>query len=384
MSLSVAGHGDAIGKAEQDMNPRTRFAVARPAHRRAAAFAAVLLAAGALTAFATAEQPQATSGSEEPAELPVHTIALAWVANVEYAPYYIAEQDGLWEAEGFATEITAGGPNAPTGIQLVTSGKADFATANNIYDVVVANQGGADLVILGAGLQRPMQSIISPADAPIKSLKDLEGKTVGVQATAAGALLQSAMTAQGLDPNSVEFVTVGTDAAALADGAVDAFVGYAANHPVLLKARGFDTYVLSWGDIGFPDYGDVAIVDRAFLEANRDLVVGYMRGLVQGYELNAEDPAVGAALAVDVYGVDLGLELDHQIAVNKIFIEAAQSDLTREKGLMWIDLDRVRDEVYPGFKTAGTLDPATLPDPKTFIDLSVLEEAFGGKTTISG
>jgi hypothetical protein len=91
------------------------------------------------------------------------------------------------------------------------------------------------------------------------------------------------------------------------------------------------------------------------------------------------DPEEGAHLAVEEYGADLGLDLDQSIRENGKQIELQQSDLTEEKGLLWMDPEFMAGPVFEGIRATGR---DRLPEVDQLVDLSFLEEAYDGRTSL--
>ena len=177
----------------------------------------------------------------------------------------------------------------------------------------------------------------------------------------------------GLEPD-YEFLPVGFDIAPLVDGQGVAYTAYATNQPIALEAEyglAPDDYVVTmYSDLGLPLYGNIIYGDAAYVEEHAELMEGFLRASVRGWQENGADPAVGAQLAVDVYGADLGLDLEQQTRENML----QQELVVGEYGdpLLWMDADLMSELMYPGLTAAGY---AGLPSPDTYIDMSYLEAA---------
>src|SRR3954451_15193090 len=91
------------------------------------------------------------------------------------------------------------------------SGEADLCIASGFSQVLPAMERGGRLKVL-AGSEVLLLHLVYTWRPEIKSLKDLEGRTVGTGSP--GALLHSIMVAlmrkQGVDPAKVNFVNVGS------------------------------------------------------------------------------------------------------------------------------------------------------------------------------
>ncbi len=343
----------------------------------AAGLAAVLsITAGCSSAVTSGSGGSATGadedeGTQSGAVSPL-TVAFAWIANAHYAPFYVSKDDGFFEDHGLDVDFIPSGLNAPTASQQVVTGNAQVGVASKFSDVIQANADGADLVVLGCGFQRQVQSVITPKGHPVKKLQDLVGLKIGHQSPTDRIVFEGMAKNEGL---TLDLVQVGTDPTVLKDGTVDAYIGYAANAAVALELGGFPVDTTLVGDLGWHDYGDCLIVSRDYLEQNRELLVGFLAALTQGYEADVADPEPGAKAAVDTYGADMGLSLDAELAGQKFYIEAMQSEYADEHGLMSMDLDYVKDTVYPFLSDYLGYKPDQLPEPDTYIDLSLLEEA---------
>ena len=99
-----------------------------------------------------------------------------WFPQAEQGGYYQALAKGFYREAGLAVEIRPGGNAA--GIKLpVAKGEADFGM-NRSDDVMVAASRGLPLVMVAATFQHDPQALLVHADSPVKSFKDLQGRTV--------------------------------------------------------------------------------------------------------------------------------------------------------------------------------------------------------------
>ena len=58
---------------------------------------------------------------------------------------------------------------------------------------------------------------------------------------------------------------------------------------------------------------------------------------------------------------------------NLIQAEYMESDLTREKGLFWVDAGIMEREMYPSLRAGGLVD---LPDAKSLVDTRALDAVY--------
>lgn len=302
--------------------------------------------------------------------------AFAWVKNVEWAGWWLADDRGFFAEAGIAPGFIGGGPNAPEATQVLEAGEAQLGTASDTLRIIEAVAQGSDLVMIAAVLQ---QSPLGMAwlDPEIETLEDMLGRRIGGSPDSP-INIDAALAVNGL-PTDYEFVPIGFDPAPLANGEVDAIVCFVTNQPTTLELQGLEPISRTFSEFGTPLYADAIIGKRDYLDENRELVVGYLRAVIQGWELNMQDPEPGARLAVEEYGADLGLDLEQSVRENERQIELQTSDVTEERGLLWMDRDYMAGPVFEGVRATGRDE---LPEVDQLMDLSFLEEAYDGATSL--
>ena len=120
----------------------------------------------------------APDGKLEKTELNVGVLPLA-----DYAAVYWADQKGLFKKEGLTVNLEPiqGGP---IGIQKVAAGELDYAIANTISaSISQAQNAPVTDVAFTASLGKGSGFIFAKPDSPIKTIDDLNGKTVGTNTT---------------------------------------------------------------------------------------------------------------------------------------------------------------------------------------------------------
>ncbi|MEV3962142.1 ABC transporter substrate-binding protein [Nocardia sp. NPDC050193] len=144
--------------------------------------AAALLAGSALVLSSCSGSGErtaaATDGTLEQTEVSVGVLPLA-----DYAAVYWADEKGYFEKEGLTVtlEPIQGGP---IGIQKVASGELDFSIANSISAAIAqSRKTPITTVAHTASLGDGSGILYVKPDSPIRSLADINGKTVGVNTT---------------------------------------------------------------------------------------------------------------------------------------------------------------------------------------------------------
>jgi ABC-type nitrate/sulfonate/bicarbonate transport system substrate-binding protein len=318
-----------------------------------------------LAACAGSSSPEGSTGS---AALTPATVdfQLSWLHSVEWGGTYLAEENGYFADQALTVNLLPGGPSTAA-VPVVVSGKATIgvSTANAIAAAVAE---GADLKIIGAEYQRSPWAIISAAAAPLTTPADIIGKRIGVSASSEPAW-NAFLALNHIDPSQVTKVPLGFDLAPLIAGEVDGALGYDAEAPVTLAAKGFAAYSMPFADFGFNVVSHSYFVTSETLASQRDVLERFLTAQIQGLQAFLADSDPAADLAVSKYASDLGLNLDAQRKQGerqKALISTAETD---KNGLLYVTPAMV-DLNLASFTAMGISANAGL------FDMSLLDEVY--------
>lgn len=229
-------------------------------------------------------------------------LTVAAIAIVDVAPLYLAKAKGLFTEQGLDVTVqnTQGGAESVPG---VVSGQYQFAFAN-IISLVLGHAKGLPLKIVAAGNFSTGQpedfgGILVPAGSPVKTLKDLEGKTVSVNQinNIGGVTVRAAMRKAGGDPDKINFIEVRFPEmpAALGQKRVDAAWVV---EPFLTVARNQGATVLDWN---FADTAPHLMIAAYFTttdyaKANPDVVKRFTAAMNKGLSYASEHPDEARAI----------------------------------------------------------------------------------------
>lgn len=322
-----------------------------------------------------------SSGGGSGGNLTTMRYQLDWIKNSEFAGFYVADSEGYYKAEGITPKFLPGADVA-SHEAVVAGGGAEVGTSSFLSRIVDAVNSGADLVVLGAGFQQSPIGLMSMSKNPVTTAKDILGKKIGLQEGATSEI-KLILQLNGLDPNDWTEVPVGYDPTPLLHGQVDAYYAYLTNQPLIFEDMGLkegkDFEVVSFQDLGWYQYGFLFITKRSYLDQNRDKALGFLRATIKGWERTIEDPKLGIELTMNTYGKNLGLKEHTETATLNAQLPLMQSDLTKEKGIYWMDLDLLAGKMYDALRKGGR---TKLPDPDKLVDLSVLKDIYGDKNTL--
>jgi ABC-type nitrate/sulfonate/bicarbonate transport system substrate-binding protein len=325
---------------------------------------------GATTTAASATSAAETTAGSTPAVTGKLTTVFSWVPDIEWAAWYLAESKGFFANHGVESTLLHGGPNTPAVVQVIAAGDGNIGLSGDELEILHANATGADYVAVAAMYQRSPFGYCWLPESGIKTAADLVGKRIGAP-QGDQIRIDAIFKINGL-PADYEFIPMSFDPQPLADKEMDVITCYVTNQPIQLQAKGVATESAPFSDFGLPSYGDVIFVSKAFLDANRDLVVNYLAALLQGVDANIADPMEVVPILVSEYGADNEIDEDYAKAGNPAYIALMPSDFTEANGLLSMDPEYLETKVWPGLEAAGETN---LPDVATFLDPTVLADA---------
>jgi NitT/TauT family transport system substrate-binding protein len=230
-------------------------------------------------------------GSEECDELDEVRVQLQWVAQSQFAGYFVANDLGFYEDECLDVEILEGAVEIVPQTVLATGG-AEFGLAW-VPKALVSREQGADIVNIAQVFERSGTLEVSFADSGIESPEDWAGKTVGNWGFGNEYELTAAIELFGVEP--VELVGQNFDMLALLNGELDAAEAMIYNeYAQLLEAENPDTGDLYQPDdfnvIDFNLVGTAMLQDAVWVnadwiaeEGNEDVAVRFLKATFRGW-----------------------------------------------------------------------------------------------------
>jgi putative hydroxymethylpyrimidine transport system substrate-binding protein len=239
------------------------------------------------------EKSEPTAGAGKTESLKV---MLDWFPNPDHAGLYAAQASGEYQRAGLDVEFVAP-PDASAPLKLLQAGRVDLAISYE-PDVLLARDQGADVVAVGALVQKPLTSLMSVGDKAITDPKQLANKTVGTAGIPyQSAYLHTILARSGVNPDSVKEVNVGFKLTqAMLSKKVDATIGAFWNvEGVQLQQAGRKPHILRMEDLGVPTYDELvlAAARKDLDETGASKVRRFLQATARGYQLVKEDPDKG-------------------------------------------------------------------------------------------
>ena len=240
------------------------------------------------------------------AEAQTTTVKVGWCAKTitsAAAPFAIATKMGWFRDAGITVDLVplAGSSDCA---KLVATGDVMFALAS-IEPVIPLRLQGVKEKVFYTAYQGNIYGFAVPADSPIKSIKDLRGKKIGVASMASGAVpvARALLADNGLDPQKdAQIVVVGEagQAAALVRAhQVDALSIYDTQY-ALIQNAGVPLRPLDMGLIAkYPSNGFLALEQT--LAKNHAQALAVAKGYAMGTIFALANPEAAVKILFDVY-----------------------------------------------------------------------------------
>ena len=225
------------------------------------------------------------------------SIAMGYIPDVQFAPFYVADAKGYYADEGLKVKIDHS--DIRDALVQVAQGRLTFANAAG-DEVLTARSQDVPIEMVFQTYQALPVAVFAKQSTGIATPEDLRGKTIGIPgrfgATYIG--LRGLMYAAGMQESDVNIQEVGfTQAAAVREDKVDAAVGYANNEPFVLQDDGVPVNTIHVSDwITLVSNGIVTSDD--FAAKNPDTVKRFARATARGLQDTLDDPDAAFELAL--------------------------------------------------------------------------------------
>lgn len=276
----------------------------------------VLMMLGMALALSACSTPGSTTGSGELTKI---TVPMGYVPNIQFAPMYVAIAKGYFRDAGLDVELDY--KFETDGVALVGAGELQFAVVSG-EQVLLARAQGLPVVYVGAWYQQYPVSVVAKSDLEVLVPQDLKGKKIGLPGLFGAnyiglrALLSEAkMSESDVTLDSIGFNQVDLFLA----GEQDVIVGYTANEPIQLRARGIPVT-----EIRVSNYVQLAsngiLTNEKLIKENPEMVRGFVGAFLKGVADTIADPDEAFKLS-EAYipnFADLDADLQKQILATSI------------------------------------------------------------------
>lgn len=213
-------------------------------------------------------------------------MVLNWKYQGPQAWFFMAQDKGYFKAEGLDVEIDQG-EGSSASVTKVAAGayQAGFGDINALINLAATRPADAPVAVYMI-YNTPPFTIVVKKDSPIKTPKDLEGKTVGGPANDGALKLFPAFAKVAkIDAAKVNITNMAPNLREqmLLRGQVDAIFGFTNTVYFSAKLVGIDPEkdlrFINYADFGMDLYSNAIVFSRSFVKDNPKAVAGFVKAV---------------------------------------------------------------------------------------------------------
>jgi NitT/TauT family transport system substrate-binding protein len=272
---------------------------------------------------------------------------LDWKAQGPGAWFYVARDNGYFEAEGLDVLIDQGDGSAAAVSHIMTGTyDAGFGDINAVVQNAALHPGEQPLMVYLLYNRAPYALIVK-ADGPIKTLKDVEGRILAAPAgSATERMFKPLALKNGVDastvkilnaaPNLIEQLLVNGQADVIAQFAPTSYMNFLA----MKKSPEKDFRWFFYSENGLDLYSNGILVSQKLLKENPDAVRRLVTALNRAIIKVAANPDIGITTLMNVEPLT-NFDLEKQRLVYTIDQQLRTDEVVR-LGLGDLDDDRLQ------------------------------------------
>ena len=230
-----------------------------------------------------------STSTQEAGALIKISLPMGYIPNIQFAPFYVAVEKGYFKDAGIEIEFDY--KFETDGVALVGAGELPFAVVSG-EQVLLARSKGLPVTYVAAWYQQYPVSVVAKSELGIVIPQDLKGKKIGLPGLFGANYvgLRALLNAAKLSESYVTLDTIGfNQVETMAAGQQDIVVGYTANEPIQLRARG-----IAVTELRVADYAQLAanglLASEKVITENPELVRAFVGAFLKGLKDTLDNP----------------------------------------------------------------------------------------------
>jgi len=282
------------------------------------------------------------------------TFQLNWYAGGANAGFAAALVEGYYKESGLDVTIVQGNGSGNTA-QMVASGRAEIAYA----DAVAVSQliaRGAPMRIVSTVYQSNPNEVEALKATGIKSVKDIEGKRIGVPAGSSQAtMLPLFFAANNIDESTLTLVNMPPPSMvpALLQGSVDVILGSVDDYQIQAKSMGAQLDRYTFASHGVATVSTSIFASEKYIARYPDVLRKFIEASLRGWSFALDNPEKAVAdLKIAFPDVDEKLAAAQLAAIPELFCSGGAAFVGKATDAHWVRTHKLLSQV------------ALLPDDK--------------------
>jgi len=215
---------------------------------------------------------------------------LDWSIYGSHAPFFLALQEKMYEKAGLDVSIGEGQGSA-TVAKIVGQGNDPIGFVD-FTSTIRAVEQGIPLIAVGRVISNVM-CVISRADAPVRTPKDLEGKVVAyAPSESTGQMLAALLQQSNVDGSKINVLNPATGAknAVFLQGRADAIPANVNVQVAQLEEQGAKLNYFLFSDFGVEMMNNGIVANANWLARNKEAARAFVRVSLEAFGAARKDP----------------------------------------------------------------------------------------------
>ena len=231
-------------------------------------------------------------------EAPLHhvTLRLQWVAQTQFAGYYVAKAKGFYKEAGLEVNIEEGG-YALSNIRSVKEGAEEFG-CRWASDLLPHYK---DLIIIANIFKKNGLLLVSKKEKNIKTVYDLKNKNVSIWFIGNELQLISLLSRYNIKNNEVNIIPQKFDLSQFYNDEADVVSAMSYNELLTLNRTGYKNdrlNIIEYNNFSSDFPGDCIFTSKEYMAKHPDICEAFVKASIRGWEYSIKHPEEAAEIVV--------------------------------------------------------------------------------------
>lgn len=239
-----------------------------------------------------------SDGKDSGELLEVNMVSSSTVASMDFVWATVAEDMGYFEEEGLKVNVIECTDGSDP--KMLASGQADFGGFSPSVGLSAVDSGVTNIQAVCNLICGNIFGFAYNKESGISDWSDLEGKQIAVLSSTFSVIYDPILSAAGVDPATVEYVTYGSSEYEALDSNQAPAMGTWISEYYMCQGMDYDWEYLSGNDV-LPQIANSIWVNTDFAKENPEAVKGFVRAICKAKYFCYLNPEATADLQLSKY-----------------------------------------------------------------------------------
>lgn len=262
-----------------------------------AGFITAAMMAGMVTGCGSSSGTDGSDGGQDDL-MEVTMVSSSTVASMDFIWATVADKMGYFEEEGLKVNVIECTDGSDP--KMLASGQADFGGFSPSVGLSAVDSGVTNIQAVDNLICGNIFGIAYKTDSDVADWSDLEGKDIAVLSSTFSVIYDPILTAAGVDPSTVNYVTYSSSVYEALDSGQAAGMGTWISEYYMCEGMGYEWTYLSGNDV-LPQIANSIWVNTDFAAENPEAVEGFVRAVNKAKYFCYVNPEAAADLQLATY-----------------------------------------------------------------------------------